>query len=125
MMFFMYKKAFTLAEVLIVLSIIGLVAEMTIPTLMQKTQEQSLVSGLLKFNTEIQQAVLLWKNDIDCQDSAGECLAQQNLNDDDINNFNQIAKFMKIVKRTDKDGTGWLPNDTLNYYGNSNSSASY
>src|SRR5574344_2134144 len=121
----MDKKAFTLAEVLIVLGIIGIVAALTIPTLMQNSQDRQLVSGLLKFNTELQQAVDLWKNDIDCHDSAGKCLAAQNLSDGDINNFNQIAKFMKIVKRTDKDGTGWLPNDTLNYYGNSNSSASY
>src|SRR5574344_1780039 len=116
------KAAFTLAEVLIVLGIIGVVAAMTLPTIMQKAQEQSLVSGLLKFNTELQQAISLWKNDIDCHDSAGRCLAAQNLSDSDITNFDQIAKFMKIVKRTDKDGTDWLADDTLNYYGNNSSS---
>src|SRR5574344_3121172 len=114
--------AFTLAEVLIVLGIIGIIAEFTIPTLLQGTQDRQLVSGLLKFNTELQQAVDLWKNDIDCHDSAGKCLAAQNLSDSDITNFDQIAKFMKIVKRTDKDGTDWLADDTLNYYGNNSSS---
>lgn len=42
------KPGFTLAEVLITLGIIGVVAAMTIPTLMQKTNEKELVSGLLK-----------------------------------------------------------------------------
>src|SRR5574344_935485 len=36
----MYRKAFTLAEVLIVLGIIGIVAAMTIPTLMTKIQDR-------------------------------------------------------------------------------------
>src|SRR5574344_1866989 len=122
----MYKKAFTLAEVLIVLSIIGVVAAMTIPTIMQKAQEQSLVSGLLKFDTQLQQAISLWKDDIDCHDSAGQCLAQQNLKDTDINNFDQIAKFMKILNKCSGtcSSADWLPENALDYYGN-NESATY
>ena len=42
--------AFTLAEVLITLGIIGIVAAMTIPTLMQKTNERETVSKLKKIN---------------------------------------------------------------------------
>ena len=44
----MKKKAFTLAEVLIVLGIIGIVASMTIPTLIQKVSERETVSKLKK-----------------------------------------------------------------------------
>src|SRR5574344_1014605 len=121
----MKKHAFTLAEVLIVLGIIGVVAALTIPTLMQNAQEHALVSGLLKFDTELHQAVAMWKNDIDCQTSAGKCLADQNLADRDIANFDQIAKYMKIIKKcngTDCAKANWLPDNTLNYYGdNSNS----
>lgn len=36
--------AFTLAEVLIVLGILGVIAEMTIPTLVQNTQKQAYVA---------------------------------------------------------------------------------
>src|SRR5574344_2138813 len=118
-----FKAAFTLAEVLIVLGIIGVVAAMTLPTIMQKAQEQSLVSGLLKFNTELQQAINLWKNDIDCHDSAGKCLADQGLADNDIHNFDQIAKNMKIIKKCTSCSTAdWLSDNTLNYYGNNDNS---
>src|SRR5574344_2538645 len=119
------KVAFTLAEVLIVLGIIGVVAAMTLPTIMQKAQEQSLVSGLLKFNTELQQAINLWKNDIDCHDSAGRCLADQGLADYVITNFDQIAKNMKIIKKcqyVNCSTVDWLPDNTLNYYGNNDNS---
>src|SRR5574344_3001332 len=117
--------AFTVAEVLIVLGIIGVVAAMTLPTIMQKAQEQSLVSGLLKFNTELQQAISLWKNDIDCHDSAGKCLADQGLADYVITNFDQIAKNMKIIKKcqyVNCSTVDWLPDNTLNYYGHTDNS---
>src|SRR5574344_801391 len=44
-----FKQAFTLAEVLIVLGIIGIVASMTIPTLMNKVAKQEYVTALRKF----------------------------------------------------------------------------
>src|SRR5574344_161470 len=44
-----FKQAFTLAEVLIVLGIIGIVAAMTIPTLMNKVAKQEYVTALKKF----------------------------------------------------------------------------
>src|SRR5574344_342964 len=42
------RTAFTLAEVLLVLGIIGIVASMTIPTLMNKVQKQEYVTALKK-----------------------------------------------------------------------------
>lgn len=48
-------KAFTLAEVLIVIGIIGIVAQMTIPTLVQNYQKTQYVSGLKKAYTSLQQ----------------------------------------------------------------------
>ena len=50
-------KAFTLAEVLITLGIIGVVAAMTIPTLMQKTNDKELVSGTLKMGSVLSNAL--------------------------------------------------------------------
>lgn len=50
------KSAFTLAEVLITLGIIGIVAEMTIPTLMNNVQNQAYVSGMKKGFSVLSQA---------------------------------------------------------------------
>ena len=116
--------AFTLAEVLITLGIIGIVAEMTIPTLVSSTQEKVAIVGLQKFNSTMQQAVMMWKVDIGCSDDAATCLASQNLPDGSITNFDQIAKFLKISDSTASSGnTDWLPADTLNYYGNSSAAS--
>jgi len=56
--------AFTLAEVLIVLGVIGVVAEMTIPTLVQNTQKQVLKSSFMKAYSTISQAVEITKTDL-------------------------------------------------------------
>ena len=53
------KHAFTLAEVLITLGIIGIVAAMTLPALLQKQQEKVIVNQLKKVDTTIAQAFML------------------------------------------------------------------
>ncbi|MBR1753903.1 type II secretion system protein [bacterium] len=55
----MKKYAFTLAEVLITLGIIGVVAALTIPTLMQKTNDKEIVSALSKSFSNLSQAYKL------------------------------------------------------------------
>ena len=50
---------FTLAEVLITLGIIGVVAAMTIPTLIQKHQKQTILTQLKKAYSELGQAIQL------------------------------------------------------------------
>jgi len=113
--------AFTLAEVLIVLGIIGVVAEMTIPTLVSSTQEKVEVTGLLKFSSTLQQAVMMWKSDIECSYDSYACLEQQGLADNVCTNFDQLAKFLRVDTKTAAmiDGTeNWLPVQTLDYYGN-------
>ena len=54
-MFIKSRKAFTLAEVLITLGIIGVVAAMTIPTLMTKIQNRMFVAQLKKEYSTLQQ----------------------------------------------------------------------
>lgn len=112
-------KAFTLAEILIVMGIIGVVAEMTIPTVIQNFQEKQITTGLQKFNSTLQQAVMSWKNDIGCYSDAHTCIVDQNLTDNDVTTFNQIGKFMRISKWADgtSSDNSWLPIDTKNYYG--------
>ena len=51
------KKGFTLAEVLITLGIIGVVAAMTIPTLIQKTYEKHVISQLRETQSILSQAI--------------------------------------------------------------------
>lgn len=53
----MKQRAFTLAEVLIVLGIIGVVAAMTIPVLMSRYRANVAVTRLQKFYTTMQQAL--------------------------------------------------------------------
>lgn len=55
----MQNKAFTLAEVLITLGIIGVVAAMTIPGLIQRTQEKELLNRWIKFHALLKQAILM------------------------------------------------------------------
>ena len=52
------RIAFTLAEVLVTLGIIGVVSAMTVPSLMQNYQRQSYVTQLHKVYNEVQQATL-------------------------------------------------------------------
>ncbi len=52
------KKAFTLAEVLITLGIIGVVASMTLPALIQKNNEKQIVVRLKKLYSMLQHAHL-------------------------------------------------------------------
>lgn len=55
----MNKNAFTLAEVLITLGIIGVVAAMTLPALIQNHTNKTVATKLKKFYTQINQAIML------------------------------------------------------------------
>ena len=57
------KAAFTLAEVLITLGIIGIVAALTIPTLVSEYQKKQTVTALRKSYATLQQALLMSQND--------------------------------------------------------------
>lgn len=56
-------RAFTLAEVLITLGIIGVVAALTLPALITNTQNKQLETGLKKAYSTINQALLLYQNE--------------------------------------------------------------
>ena len=64
-------KGFTLAEVLITLGIIGVVAAMTIPTLIANAQKHSAVTGLIEADSIINQAIRSSMYDTD-ESGAGE-----------------------------------------------------
>lgn len=62
-MFSIKHRGFTLAEVLVTLGIIGVVAAMTMPTLVANYQKKSYVAQLHKVYTEVGQAALKYKSD--------------------------------------------------------------
>ncbi len=57
------KNAFTLAETLVTLGIIGIVASMTLPSLINKTQSKQLEAQFKKVYTELNQVAQLYKKD--------------------------------------------------------------
>lgn len=58
----MKQNAFTMAEILISLGIIGVVAVLTMPTMIQNTQKKTYTTQLRKVNSEFQQATLNYIN---------------------------------------------------------------
>ena len=58
------RSAFTLAEVLITLGIIGVVAAMTLPSLVNNYKEKELVTRTKKLYSNIQNAILLAQKDL-------------------------------------------------------------
>ena len=99
------KCAFTLAEVLITLGIIGVVAAMTIPTLIANYQEKSTISKVKKFYSMLSQAVLMstTENGYPPVWNISEGITEDAAND----LANYINPYLKIVKDC---GTniGWL-----------------
>ncbi len=130
----MYKKsfknkinllAFTLAEVLITLGIIGVVAALTIPNLMKNFQNVQYVSGLKKAYTIGTQALKSLTADMGCADDIvctglfGSTIP--------ISTFgNEYVKYFRIAKncKTSSDLGCWS-SKTYTYYDGSNKDAYY
>lgn len=89
------RRAFTLAEVLVTLGIIGVVSAMTLPTLTQNYQRKSYVTQLHKVYNEFSQALLKYRNDKNALNLTEAGLVSQN----DTNSF--MKSYFKIVKECD------------------------
>lgn len=99
------KKAFTLAEVLITIGIIGVVAAMTLPALVQKHKRMEATSKLKKFYSTMSQAVMrsevdngkvdYWEKTAIQFDENGELL----INPEDANKFfnKYLAPYLKYT----------------------------
>ena len=104
------KKGFTLAEVLITLGIIGVVAAMTMPTLIQNHQKRSLEVATQKFYSMMSQAVRQYMADEGVDDLRNTPLASDNYGNDNLSTPEAIAsirnfvtKYLKVVKECDHD----------------------
>ena len=89
------KKAFTLAEVLITLGIIGVVAALTLPAVIQNYQKRSLEVATKKFYSVITQAVKQYMADEGIDDLRGGSLSPS---DDDSEEI-ELAKNDEFFKK--------------------------
>ncbi len=108
-------KAFTLAEVLITLAIIGVVAALTIPVITKKAFEQEAVSKVKKHYRNIADIVQQWQVEEGCSENVAVCLEKYGTNDCK-NAFTDIEKKLKVLrKRYQNEGftdIDWLPDNT-------------
>jgi len=99
------RRGFTLAEVLIVLGIIGIIADMTIPTLISNVTQQQYVVGLQKAYTEWNQALSQLAaddgcvGDLACTGIFGAGTTNESLG-------NEIVKYFKITRNCETIGGG-------------------
>ena len=105
------KVAFTLAEVLITLGIIGVVAAMTLPSLIQNYQKKALATQTQKFYSTMSQAVKQYMADYGVDDLRNTPLASNNY--EDVGSQEAIAsirdfatKYLKVVKECNPNEEG-------------------
>ena len=92
------KSAFTLAEVLITLGIIGVVAALTLPSLITNYRKQVIETRLSKFYTTMNQAVL--NSQIENGDFRDwELSSEKNLYDDYLKKYLKTVKVKKLNSR--------------------------
>ncbi len=99
------KSAFTLAEVLITLGIIGVVAAMTLPTLVNDKQNKELQTQFKKTYSELNQVARLFYNDNGI--SVSEYTAYTNGQNNLKKFLNEFPKYMKGVSVI----SDWTHND--------------
>lgn len=116
-----YKIAFTLGDMMMAMVVVGVIAMLTLPVLVNKTNDKEVISSFTKFNDSLQDAMNHWKTDIICKADSYTCLAQQNLPADNCENFEPIAKYLDIGEKTKLGETpnsiSWLPDKDFEYNG--------
>lgn len=99
-----YKKAFTLAEVLITLGIIGIVAALTLPVLINSYKNKQTVTQLKKVYSILSQATIL------TQANNGE-ISDWNIKDNDDASTENIVyyykPYLKLLKDCGKSAGCW------------------
>lgn len=93
---FKNKLGFTLAEVLIVLVIIGVVAALTLPTLVSNYQKTQYVTGLKKVYAELSQAFKLYMADEGVTDLSQTPLFNSYWDNAVLSNI--LKKYFKVTK---------------------------
>ena len=96
-MFTNKNHGFTLAEVLITLAIIGIVAAMTIPTLVGNAQKTQYITGLKKAYAETTEALKLMASDYGCPDDLS-CTGLFGNSATSDTFANEFKKYFKLAK---------------------------
>jgi len=116
------KRGFTLAEVLITLGIIGVVASLTLPALIQNHQKRSLEVATQKFYSIMSQAVRQYMADEGVDDLRNTALSVDNYEDfaspeaiASIRNF--VTKYLKVVEECDHDANDCFAQKYKNWSG--------
>lgn len=95
------KNAFTLAEVLITIGIIGIVAALTMPSLIQKNKEKATVTAVKKAYSVLSNAYTLAK--LDNGDPTNWNTITYASFDGAVNGLKVLSKYMKSVKICDNE----------------------
>lgn len=93
-------KGFTLAETLITLSIIGVIAAMTVPTLMTRVQHHGYVVALKKFHNSLQNVIKLLPENLGCSSGDYAC-AMDGIRTDNKFNLEALSSQFKLIVDTD------------------------
>lgn len=92
-----FNKAFTLAEILITLVVIGIVAALTIPNLIQTTTNKDTVVKVKKYQSLLEQAIKNYARNNGCIDDLSQCNAFSG-NSNHAQAWNAIKSHFSIVK---------------------------
>jgi len=113
---FNFSTAFTLAEVLITLGIIGVVAALTIPTIIQNSQKQELKSGLKEAYTILTNAYTRLKTDNGFMENYNAMYTYYAATADPRQFATDLTSYMNVVKTCSGD-FGCVAADGTNSYG--------
>ena len=106
------RKAFTLAEVLIALTIIGVIAAITVPALIQRTNKQEYVSALQKTYSTLSQAaqmIITENGNPKCDDGGWACSTE------DV--YKMFKKYLNNAKECGNTSSGCFDGTYLQYNG--------
>lgn len=111
--------AFTLAEILLVMGIIGIVAQMTIPTLVTSARNQEMVARLKKVYSVLEQARALT-----AIDQGGDISSLFSPAAGSMGGWNEFAKHLNLAKNCGKE-MGCLHTKQISIINNSTSTAEF
>lgn len=91
------KNAFTLAEILITMGIIGVVSAMTVPALNQSWQRDAYTTQLRKVYSEVAQAAVRLKTDKNVQSLTEARVTSNNIREEFIHKYFVVLKDCPII----------------------------
>lgn len=112
------ERGFTLAEVLITLGIIGVIAALTLPSVVGKYKEKAVVSQLKKSYSTLSQALLMAIADNGDPEGWGASTYNYETSSGEskeilITNLDLIVKYLNVIRDCGHETKGCMPDDYL------------